>query len=55
MKKKNTECIFCLKDDFSLNKVKQDQILLRDDEFSVFFDINPASEYHLLVIPNVHM
>ena len=45
-----SHCIFCKIADGSVPSAK----VFEDDDVCAFFDINPASEYHTLVIPKMH-
>ena len=44
-------CLFCK----IINKEIQSEIILQDENVTVFKDINPAASVHLLVIPNLHI
>jgi histidine triad (HIT) family protein len=46
-----TDCLFCK----IVQKDIPSEIILQDDDITVFKDINPAAPVHLLVIPNKHI
>lgn len=46
-----TDCLFCK---IAAGDIPAD-VVHRDDEFTVFRDINPRAPVHLLVIPNHHI
>ena len=44
-------CLFCK----IINKEIPSNIILEDDEFLAFHDINPKAPVHILVIPKIHV
>ncbi|MEA1917524.1 MAG: histidine triad nucleotide-binding protein [Campylobacterota bacterium] len=44
-------CIFCK----IINKEIPSNVILEDDEFVAFHDINPKAPVHILVIPKLHV
>ena len=46
-----SDCLFCK----IIQKEIPSEIILQDENVTVFKDINPAAPVHLLVIPNQHL
>ncbi|XP_041983654.1 histidine triad nucleotide-binding protein 3-like [Aricia agestis] len=46
-----SQCIFCN----IVNKLEDTEILYEDEDVSVFRDIKPASDYHILTVPKRHI
>ena len=44
-------CLFCK----IINKEIPSNIILEDDKFMAFHDINPKAPFHILAIPKVHV
>ena len=46
-----SDCLFCK----IIHKEIPSEIILQDENITVFKDINPAAPVHLLIIPNQHI
>jgi galactose-1-phosphate uridylyltransferase len=50
--KRSSKCIFC---EIVDEKVPATKIIFENDNILIFNDIKPASEFHYLAIPKVHI